>query len=475
MPTLLDLPSEIILKIVSCLPAAWLSDPDYSNDWKGLPVFSDAHDSKKINRYLRFSDWTRRLRENTMLGMESNEDVFMLMQTCTRLLDLLRPILHQNTIMAYSRLDKRRKGPYKCHWRLHDMPPLRSLSKTPVVRSWIKNLTIAPGYDEHAKSRITLGLLELTAIFNLPCLQTLTIQGFAGTRGEEIDKVLRDGFSSVNTLQLPRCEASEEEVAYLLQLPHTLKELAYERVGDVPSTFNEVVFISDDGEYSGTAKLNEALRKHVITLDTLTITREDTFLQEPWFPRMQLHDFTALTTLRILSSYLIGNDSNNELEKALPKSLQILEVTYDTGTSYRLQSHKWLRKIATKKRRAYPNLRRITMSDCASGFKLDFNEAPPINNMQDIHKAVDTISGIELKLVDDFRKLGVELTLPAETDPPYGEFDEQESIAIGKYDYSDESENHGDTSSGTDEEMEDDDEDDSDDEGNEDDDDSDDE
>jgi len=77
-------------------------------------------------------------------------------------------------------------------------------------------------------------------------------------------------------------------------------------------------------------------------------------------------------------------------------------------------------------------------------------------------------TGIESKLVDDFWRLGVDLTLPAEDDEHYDEFAEQESLPLEKYDYSDSSENHGDTPSDTDEEIDSGDESDSDDEGDED-------
>lgn len=113
-----------------------------------------------------------------------------------------------------------------------------------------------------------------------------------------------------------------------------------------------------------------ALQPQKATLKDLTLTRPP-LAHEGLFngPRIDLSDFTALTTLRIYHVFLCGVDDPREAWRGLPRHLEVLEVYYDDTELVRFQEEgrhdsfdPFLLGLIRHKDTHLPHLRRVAVN-----------------------------------------------------------------------------------------------------------------
>ncbi|KAF9888288.1 hypothetical protein FE257_008858 [Aspergillus nanangensis] len=215
-------------------------------------------------------------------------------------------------------------------------------------------------------------------------VHTLTIVGFRDWHALEFESNDHVGTSSVQRLHLINCGAKESPLAVVLGWPAALKSLHYD---------------ADQGEWEGhgpnvpaipwsCAAFVRALQPQKTHLQELTLTRPP-LVHEGLFmgPRIDLHEFTALTTLRILDAFLCGTEDPRESWRSLPPRLETLEVYYDDtdyitffdeSEEWEWYSAGWLLELLDRKETNFANLSRITVRTCEYGphGSYDWNDRP---------------------------------------------------------------------------------------------------
>ncbi|KAL3482696.1 hypothetical protein BJX62DRAFT_221305 [Aspergillus germanicus] len=157
-------------------------------------------------------------------------------------------------------------------------------------------------------------------------MNTLTICDFSDWYPLDFDNDDHVGQSTLLRLNLINCGAKEDALAAVLSWPAELQSLHYD---------------ADQGEWEGhyenesvvswtCAAFVRALQHQKVHLQELTLTRV-ALAHEGLFmgPRIDLHDFNALTTLRILEVFLCGIENPRDCWRSLPPNLETLEVSYD--------------------------------------------------------------------------------------------------------------------------------------------------
>ncbi|KAJ5625179.1 hypothetical protein N7510_001488 [Penicillium lagena] len=187
-----------------------------------------------------------------------------------------------------------------------------------------------PGIEEHILSAIVpcnyIFTLNVYRFFWFPNIETLSIVKFKDWEPLEFENDSHVCTSPVKALNLISCGAHEKALAAVLSWPAGLEVLHYD---------------ADQGEWEGhledepvnswtCAAFVRTLQPQQATLRELTLTRPP-LEHEGLFngPRIDLSEFTALTTLRIYHVFLCGWDDPRSAWRALPRSLEALEVFYD--------------------------------------------------------------------------------------------------------------------------------------------------
>lgn len=123
----------------------------------------------------------------------------------------------------------------------------------------------------------------------------------------------------------------------------------------------------------------------VRTLQPQKTTLRDLTLTRPWLeheglgngPRIDLSDFTALTTLRIYQVFLCGEEDPLEAWRSLPRSLERLEVFYDDGDLTRFDGDDFLRGLLAHKKEYLPHLRTVSINSPEQAWDSDTEEFKP--------------------------------------------------------------------------------------------------
>lgn len=330
MARLLDLPNELILLIVNHVQA--------DTTQTSVPFYN-------------WGDVYRSLVEKNPL--RRIKDLRSLCLVCARLNNLLKPTLYRNICV-------RKNG-----FRSHPLDQLMgSLENDPKLKEYIIS-AIVPCNDS---------ILDVYQFFWVPNIQALSIHGFNDWEPLEFDDDSHVGTSPVTVLNLIDCGAHEEALAAVLSWPAALEVLHYD---------------AEQGEWDGhygdepakswtCAAFVRTLQPHKATLRELTISR-------PWLiheglgngPRIDLHDFTALTTLRIYQVFLCGDQDPLEAWSSLPRSLERLDIFYDDWDLTRFDEDEFLRGLLAHKKEHLPHLRTVSISSPESTWDSDTEEPKP--------------------------------------------------------------------------------------------------
>ncbi|KAJ5449962.1 uncharacterized protein N7458_006411 [Penicillium daleae] len=315
MARLLDLPDELILFIVNYVQAG--------NEQTTLPFFEwgDAYRSA--------------IEQNPSQRVKDLRSLYLVSR---RFNNLLKPTFYRNLCV------------HAPSFRNH---PLGQLERT---------LETDPNLEEHIVSAIVPckdSILDIYRFFWFPNIQTLTVLRFNDWEPLEFEDDSYVGTSPVTTLKLIGCGAHEEALAAVLSWPAALEVLHYD---------------AEQGEWEGhygdepakswtCATFVRTLQPHKETLRELTLTR-------PWLdheglgngPRIDLSNFTALTTLRIYQVFLCGWDDCLEAWKGLPRNLEELEVFYDDTVLTRFDEDEFLQGLVVHKEAHLPRLRTVSIN-----------------------------------------------------------------------------------------------------------------
>jgi hypothetical protein len=323
MTDLLDLPGEILLMIL---------------DYVLLKHDNEAEAAVR-NGPTTFQDWTGQYinaHENPM--SQRTTDIYRLMRSCHRLNKLLKRTFYRDIVVRRGWL-----GPQPRELLKRTLEDDRGLEKYIVSAS-------VPCDDSIA---------DLTPFFWLPNIHTLTIAKF--NDWEPLEDPPEAGTSPVRVLRLLDCGAHEEALAAVLSWPANLEELHYD---------------AEQGEWAGHYQGHPAqewtceafvrtLQAQKESLKTLTLTRPPLVHEGLGYgPRIDLGDFSLLTTLRIYHVFLCGWDDEREAWKALPKSLEELEVYYDDADVIKFleTEETFLVNLIRHKEEHYPRLRKVMVS-----------------------------------------------------------------------------------------------------------------
>ncbi|KAL2787784.1 hypothetical protein BJX66DRAFT_340866 [Aspergillus keveii] len=217
-----------------------------------------------------------------------------------------------------------------------------------------------PNLKEHIISAIVPcqdSIYDCYQFFWFPNMQTLSILRFNDwTLKFDDDSYV--GTSPVTALNLISCGAHEKALAAVLSWPVALEVLHYDA--------EQIEWEGPYGDEPGTswtcAAFVRSLQPQKATLRELTLTR-------PWLdheglfngPRIDLSDFTALTTLRIYQVFLCGLDDPLEAWKSLPRSLEELEIFYDDWDLTRFDEDEFLLGLLAHKKEHLPQLRTVSI------------------------------------------------------------------------------------------------------------------
>ncbi|RYO87114.1 hypothetical protein DL764_008910 [Monosporascus ibericus] len=297
MAPLLDLPDEILLKIISNLAA--YHHPDSLDN-------------------VPFYRWVEALMERDEEALEQITWLRPVSTSCRRLYDVCIRALYSYIPMV-GRLDLSSS----------DAPSMRLLQalgtdQSPLVHVRCLHIDVkscsAPGFYK---------------VFWLPNVRIISLGRFISREALEWDGHDRVGTSPVEVLRLIECGALEEAVAEVLSWPTALKELWY----DIEQAYWDGHYWSGycpgPEAYEFTcAAVERAMKSQASSLERLVLTRQ----RRPYqglghsFP-INLSDFTRLRRLSIYHVFLVGRYSEDEqlLWKQLPRSLNELEVFFDDG------------------------------------------------------------------------------------------------------------------------------------------------
>ncbi|CEL11818.1 hypothetical protein ASPCAL14914 [Aspergillus calidoustus] len=317
MVNLLSLPDEILVEIVRYL--------DHDHEKPSLAFWAVAYWCNEAVDACTLSQRARNLRS--------------LMLSARRLSRIVEPFFYRDILVGSSPRTRT-----KFHRALEENPLLLEHTESAIVRC-------ADDFE------------DVSALF-WHRMHTLTICSFRDWYPLDFENDDHVGRSTVLRLNLVNCGAKEDALAAALSWPAALQSLHYD---------------ADQGEWEGhyenepvipwtCAAFVRALQPQKAHLQELTLTRAG-LKHEGLFmgPRIDLHDFKALTILRILEVFLCGIEDPRECWRGLPPNLETLEVSYDDpgyidffrddGGPY---GGGWLDELLDRKEANLPNLSRIT-------------------------------------------------------------------------------------------------------------------
>jgi hypothetical protein len=209
-------------------------------------------------------------------------------------------------------------------------------------------------------------IIDVSSVCWLPNLHTVHIRSYRDWDPPEFGDRSHERTCGISVLHLSDCGAHEGALTELLSWPIELEELWYQ------VDQGEWAGHSDDHPYHDweCAAFVRALHCQKECLTSLTFTRTPIVHEGLGDgPKVDLHEFTKLTTLRIFGVFLMGDDARPLLE-TLPPNLEELEVYYD-DTSYVefLQDvhNQWLMDLADWKEAHFKSLRRVSVSTGENG------------------------------------------------------------------------------------------------------------
>lgn len=329
MARLLSLPDELILAIINYVQA---------EEQTALPFYrwGDAYRST-IER-----ERPKRIRDLRSFCLVSR-----------RCYNLLKPIIYQNICVRNN------------SFRNHPLDQLkRTLKNDPTLEKSIVSAIIPCGNSIH----------DVRHFFRFPNIQALTILRFNDWEPMEVEGNRPVGKSPVTSLNLIDCGAQEEALAAVLSWPAALEVLHY----DVEQGEWEGHYGDEPAKSWTCAAFVRALQPQKETLRELTLTR-------PWLvheglfngPRINLRDFTALTTLRIYQVFLCGVDEPIEAWRSLPRSLEELEVFYDDWDLTTFEEDDFLRGLLLHREEHLPQLRTISINSPEEPWDTEKQESKP--------------------------------------------------------------------------------------------------
>ncbi|RYP24522.1 hypothetical protein DL765_000542 [Monosporascus sp. GIB2] len=293
MAQLLDLPTEILLKIISNLA---------------------AHNQPDSLDHVPFYCWVEALMEQDEEAQEQITWLRPVSASCRRLYDVCFRALY-----SYIPLD----------WSSSGAPSMRLLQalgndQSPLVHVRCLHIDV--------KSCSALGFYK---VFWLPNVRIVSLRRFTNRQALGWDGHDHVGTSPVEVLRLIECGAHEEALAEVLSWPKALKELWY----DIEQAYWDGHYWSGyrpgPAAYQFTcAAVERAMKSQANSLERLVLTRQ----RRPYqglgysFP-INLSDFTRLRRLSIYHVFLVGRycGDGELLRKQLPRSLNELEVFFDDG------------------------------------------------------------------------------------------------------------------------------------------------
>lgn len=314
MARLLDLPDELILLIVDHVQA--------DTAQTSLPFYNRGD----VYNCLVEQNPPQRIKDLRSLCLVS-----------ARLNNLLKPILYRNICV-------RKNG-----FRNHPQDRLKwSLENDPKLEEYIISAIVPCSHS----------IIDVYQFFWFPNIQALSVLGFNDWEPLEFEDDSHVGTSPVTALNLIDCGAHEEALATVLSWPTALEVLHYDaNQGEWDGHYG------DEPAKSWTcAAFVRTLQPHKATLRELTLSR-------PWLvheglgngPRIDLHDFTALTTLRIYQVFLCGVEDPLEAWSSLPRSLERLDIFYDDWELTRFDEDDFLRGLLAHKKDHLPHLRTVSI------------------------------------------------------------------------------------------------------------------
>jgi hypothetical protein len=310
MARLLDLPDELILLIIDHVQA--------DTTQISLPFY----DRRDVYRRLVEQNPPQRIKDLRSLCLVS-----------ARLNNMLKPILYRNICVRSNHLQNQLK------WSLENDPKLEEYIISAIVPC-------------------NRSIIEVYQFFWFPNIQALSIHGFNDWEALEFEDDSHVGTSPVTTLNLINCGAHEEALATILSWPTTLEVLHY----DAEQIEWEGHYGDEPAKSWTCAAFVRTLQPHKATLRELTLSR-------PWLDheglgnglRIDLHDFTALTTLRIYHVFLCGEEDPLEAWSSLPRRLERLDVFYDDWELTRFDEDDFLRGLLAHKKEHLPYLRTVSI------------------------------------------------------------------------------------------------------------------
>lgn len=286
MTRLLDLPDELLSAVIEDLQ----------------PDTTAATITQQTLPFYRWEEMYHRMIEQN--PSQQLKTLHSLLLTSHRLNRLVQPIFYRDICVR----DSFGKN------RLHDLK--WTLEKDPSLKEHILSACIPCNES----------IVEVYEFFWLPNIETLSILKFNDWEPLLFDNDSHIGTSPLKFLNLIACGAHEEALAAVLSWPAALEVLHYDaEQGEW------------DGHYEGhpmkewtCAAFVRTLYPQKATLRELTLTRPPLVHEGLGNGRrIDLSDFDALTTLRIHHVFLCGIDDRQEAWRALPRSIEVLEVFYD--------------------------------------------------------------------------------------------------------------------------------------------------
>ncbi|RAO64697.1 uncharacterized protein BHQ10_000709 [Talaromyces amestolkiae] len=266
------------------------------------------------------------------------KDLRSLCLVSARLNNLLKPVLYRNVCV-------RKNG-----FRSQPLNQLKwSLENDPKLEEYIISAVI-PCNDS---------IYDVYRFFWFPNIEALSIHRFNDWEPLEFEDDSHIGTSPITVLNLIDCGAHEEALATVLSWPAALEVLHY----DAEQIEWEGHYGDEPAKSWTCAAFVRALQPQKATLRELTLSR-------PWLeheglgngPRIDLHDFTALTTLRIYQVFLCGLEDPLEAWSSLPRSLERLDVFYDDTDLTRFDEDDFLRGLLAHKKEHLPHLRTVSIN-----------------------------------------------------------------------------------------------------------------
>lgn len=285
MGQLLDLPDELLSAIIEYLQA-------------------DINTTTIMQQTLPFHRWEEMYhRVSEQAPLPQQKPLFSLLLASSRLNRLLKPILYRDICVRNS-FAKNRLDDLK--WTLEKDPNLKENISSAVVSC-------------------NESILDAFPFFWFPNIEKLNILEFNDWEPLLFHENSHIGTSPVKTLNLIACGAHEEALAAVLSWPAALEVLHYDaQQGEWDGHYGQPV-----NEWTCAAFVR-TLHPQKATLRELTLTRPPLVHEGLGNgPRIDLTDFDALATLRIHHVFLCGIDDRHEAWRALPRSLEVLEVFYD--------------------------------------------------------------------------------------------------------------------------------------------------